>query len=294
MRLAQQHRVLKAAEVVQGVGDEPVARGLRARAGDVPAELVQPPDMAGETGADEGDHLLRHCVRFGVGRLRQEQVGLCRGAVLGVEVPAVAGGLVAVHQQAGLAPDHAVEMLHDEAAAARGPGLELLTRDDEAVVGEQVHRHAESRGPVLHLVPQPPFARLGHGDAVRAGVAQRVGHGGAQVGGGVGVVDAAIGDAPARRPQFGSEVAHRGKDQHQFLLVVVGVARLGRDLGHQHRVARRIGVAQGRDPRRQLVAEDQDQARLIRGHRRASARRWPWPTRRRPGCPRRDASPRRR
>jgi hypothetical protein len=85
-------------------------------------------------------------VSSGVNCIGPPKVDVIRGglAVVVVVVPLAALGLVAVHQEAGLAPHLAVEPLHPQFLAPLGPGLEFGMRTQEAVVGELVHGIGQS------------------------------------------------------------------------------------------------------------------------------------------------------
>jgi hypothetical protein len=96
------------------------------------------PKLSPKRASTRVQHLLD---RFVGGELhRPAEIHLVRGrlAVVVVVVPLAALGLVAVHQEAGLAPHLAVEPLHPQFLAPLGPGLELGVRTQEPVIGELV------------------------------------------------------------------------------------------------------------------------------------------------------------
>ena len=112
-------------------------------------------------------------------------------------------------------------------------------------------------GPALHVVEHAPFAGLGDHDAVGAQLRRRA-HELAAEGLGVGgVVERDVADPDAVGAQLGREVAHRGQDEGDLLLVVRDVGGLGHHLDHQHRVAPGVEVLQRGDLPVELVAQDE-------------------------------------
>ena len=126
-RVGAEHGVLGRAEVGQAVLDEVLEAGER-----LPPRRRRPPRGVV---ADEGDQavalppveVLAH-LRVDVVLARQPRLLEPEGAALGrglavvvVEVPLPAGRLVAVHEQPEAHPLPAVEVLHEQALAARSP-----------------------------------------------------------------------------------------------------------------------------------------------------------------------------
>ena len=121
--------------------------------------------MIGEPVPDQPQHVLRDVVGAETFGLRHEQVGLCGLAVVRIEIPFPALGRIAVHQQAGLAPHLAIEILHAQLLAPVGPAFELGPRAHKTVVVQNVYRQAEAAGPSFHVVPDTPFPGFRHHNA---------------------------------------------------------------------------------------------------------------------------------
>ena len=146
-RFARQHRILEVTELRQSLFHEGLERGLGVDAGHGEAEGREVAEMIAEPRLDQRQHFLRHRIGHERRRPRHEQICLRGLAVLRIEVPAAAGGRVAVHQQPG-APAHlAIEILHPELLASLGPPREVGGRAQEALVGEDLHRQREALGP---------------------------------------------------------------------------------------------------------------------------------------------------
>ena len=130
--------------------------------------------MVAETRLDQIEHLGHGLVGVEPQRTLAEEPGIGGGlAVVMVEVPLAAGGLVALHQQARLAAHLSVEILHPELLAPLGPGLELRPRGDETVVGQ----HADGEGQILQKLNEAPFPGRGDqniADPVFCGAAQEL------------------------------------------------------------------------------------------------------------------------
>ncbi len=167
-----------------------------------------------------------------------------------VEVPLPAGGLVAIHQQAGLAAHFAVEILHAKLLAPLRPGSEFIARADEPAIEAKLDIDAEAFAPTLLHLEHAPFRCFGGDHAMRYvarnGPRQFTG----QRAGVCRIVEPDIVDLPAKAAQFIGEGAHRGEDEGQLLLVVANVGRLVRDLGHQHDVMRAVAALKRGDGRR--------------------------------------------
>ncbi len=196
--------------------------------------------------------------RMGRGMKRSGSAGLRFSCV---EVPAAAGGVVAVHQEAGLAAHLAIEPFHPQFLAPLGPGGEFGAGGDEAVVGERL----DGQGAGAERLPEPPFAAFGGDDALRVEFGMAAHEFAADRARRVGIVEAAVGDAPAVGFERGGEFAHGGEEEGDLLDVVSDVVRLVGDLGHDDDVAGFFACAQGGEGRRELVAQDEDQARAHHG-----------------------------
>ena len=215
--------------------------------------------MVAEARPDQRQHLARDRIGRHPARPRHEQVGLGGLAVLGIEVPAPARRLVPVHQQPG-APAHvAIEILHAQLLAARGPGGERRGRTQEALVRQDVHRQPEARRPGLLHLPHPPFARFGDHHPLRPVPRDRRAELLRERPAIVRIVQGHIIDRPAEPPQLRREMAHGREQEGDLLPVMPHIARLVRQLRHEHAVARRIGPSEAGEGRRELVAEDEDQ-----------------------------------
>ena len=213
--------------------------------------------MVAEARLDEGQNLLGHRVRFEPGRHRTGQPLRRPLAVVMVEIPLTALGLVTVHQKAGLAPHLAVEILHPQGLAPLRPSLEVRVGTKEPVILQQVHLERM----VLQRLDQAPFAGFGRQHlrrAERVGPAQQLARDGTCI---LRIIEPRISHAPALPFQPGGELAHGGEKKRDLLGVVGDVVRFRRDLGHYHHVARLVGSLQRRDVGRNLVAQHQNEAR---------------------------------
>ena len=177
-------------------------------------------------------------------------------AVLGVKVPALTNGLVAIHQQPGLAPHLAIEELHRQSLAIVSPFGKLGDRADEAVVGQDFDRARKLVVPFVHRRPHPPFARLDHADATGCVALDRAGDLAGETPGIFRIVERHVIDGPAFTPQRRGEVAHGREDQDDLLLVVLDVSRLLPNLHHQDHGLLGRRLSQGRKSARKLIAED--------------------------------------
>ncbi len=263
----RQHGVLVGAEPgeddVDGVVEAAQGLGPGGRPGAVGRST---PAGVGEVGQDGPVHVVeRGAEDLGPG----PPVGGGSLAVLVVEVPLPAGGLVTVHQEAEAPALPAVEVLHLDGPVA-GPGGELLGVAEELVRADQLDVEALQQGPAV------PGGGL-HGPDLLGPV---LGHMVPEAGGqrrGPPVVD-----GEALVDQFGGEPAHGGDDE----VGPLDVPALGRQLGvalHQQDPGRgRVGVGQRPQPAVQLVPEHPH-----RLHARSS---YPVATVRRPR-PRRDPHP---
>ena len=176
-------------------------------------------------------------------------------AVLEVEVPLAAGRLRPIHEEAGASAHAAIERLHAQRAAVPGPGREVGAWAEETVIIADLHGYGGIGAPILHHRPDPPFAGLGHDDAVglmtRDGPHQLAGEGA----GIAGRIEADVIDGDAFRLQLGREVAHGGEQEGDLLLVMPDVGRLRPDLDHQDHVVLRVEVREAGDAAGELVAE---------------------------------------
>ena len=220
--LPVQHRVLVGAEAGQVVRDEGPQPRERAAARDRPPRRDPPP-------------------RAAVAR---------RGrAVLGIEVPAAAGGRVAVHQVAEPAALLAVEVLHPQAAAAlRRPGGEVLV-----VAEELVRAHRPHPEPLQHAHPVPGH-RLHRRDLVRSEGAPVVPQPGGEAG------SLAQIDREPLRPQLARELRHGVADQAEPLRMEALGAHLGPRVHHQDPGPGGIAALEAGDAPVELVAQHPDRA----------------------------------
>jgi hypothetical protein len=103
------------------------------------------PGWFGKARLDQADDLLRDGVGHKADGLGHESWSLLAEgvAVLGVEVPRAADGLLAVHQDARALAHLAVEKLQAQLLARGGVLAELVERDEEVAVGAHLQRHAE-------------------------------------------------------------------------------------------------------------------------------------------------------
>ena len=115
--LPDQHRILISAEIAQAIAQELRKGSFGLGAGGGKPERLKLAEMVRKAGRDQ----LQHVARGLIGREPQGGGHGLNGcgwlAVIGIEVPRPASGMIAVHQQAGLAPHEPVEMLHPQAFA---------------------------------------------------------------------------------------------------------------------------------------------------------------------------------
>ena len=106
--------------------------------------------VASKTLIDKRHDLL--CDRVGCkARMgRAEEIGLGRFAVLGVEIPAPAHRLVALHQKPRLAAHLAIEKLHRQVAPPLGPLAKLGVRGQKTRVRADLDRQRGLFGPAAH------------------------------------------------------------------------------------------------------------------------------------------------
>ena len=231
----------------------------RIRARHRPAEGREIAEMVGEALPHKRHDVARHGVRFealALGGRKACGQGL---AVFLVEIPLAALGLVALHQQPRLAAHLAIEELHAIGFSLVSPTGETAPRAEEAVVLADLQWETKLRGPFAHHLRHPPFAGLRGHEGVRlmrgdgagefAGEETRIG----------GVVKPHIMHADAFAFQFLGEMAHGREDQDDLLLVVRGIGRLLRDLGHEHDVLRGVEAIERAQFARELIAEHQTQ-----------------------------------
>ena len=251
------HRVLPASEVAQAVGHEVVERFQRLGTRQRPAEAVQAPGVVGVALAHLGQHLLCDLVRREAQRRRHQPRALAAEglAVVGVEVPLAAGGLVAVHQHAMALAHLAVEVLHAQLAPSLGVQGERLTAAQEVTVLAELDRHAGLRRSGGQGLAHAPLARLGQHDALGRPLAQR----GEQGVGQRALVVLQVGQRHAARAQRGRVVAHRAQEDGDALLSRPHVRGFLAGLAHPRQIAHRIEAVEGTGVFVQLVAEDDDQ-----------------------------------
>ena len=96
--LPPDHRILVVTETRQGVGDEMVERGLCLTWFGCKPEGVEIPEMRSKPGLHQFQHFIRHRIRFEPGRHRARQPLGRTLAILMIEVPLSALGLVPIHQ----------------------------------------------------------------------------------------------------------------------------------------------------------------------------------------------------
>ena len=255
----RQHAVLVVAEAGQGGLHEARQAGQGLLPGDGEPEVIKAAETVRKALRDQVQHLPGHGIEVMPKGLRQEEVASRRGPVLGVEVPAPAGGRLALHEEAGTPAHLAVEEFHAQGLAALRPGLEVRVGGQEPPVFQQGHRDPQGGGPAVGLQFQAPFPRLCEVDRRGAMAAHGPLQLAAQGSGIVPVVQPDEIDPPAGGRQSRGEVAHGRQDQDDLLPVVPDIGRLAHDLRHQHHGARRIASPQGGQGVAQLVSEDQDE-----------------------------------
>ncbi len=257
--LALHHRILPGAEIGQRRAHEMAERAPCFPGGDRQVECLDRSEMVGEALLDEIKHLARHSIRREAHRVRVDGALAWRLAVLLVEVPDAALGLIPVHQQAGLAAHLAVEMLHDEFVPALRPGLEIEDRAEEAVVLDDLHRQPEPMPPALDRLLHAPLAGLDDADPLGLVPADGPLDLAVEAAAVAALAKRDVIDRPAIPFEFGGEVPHRRQDQRDLRLVMSDVGRLLGDLHHQHHRILLRDITERGEIMVTLVAEDGDQ-----------------------------------
>ena len=217
-------------------------------------EAAQRPGAAGgpcavgwvaEAGVREiGEHLgieLVEAVARGSGP--PVRIGGGRLAILGVEVPAPSGGLVAVHEVAGRDTPLAVEVLHLQRAPSAHPRGELVV-----VAQELVGAHDREPQP-LDRAPHRPAVGLGHDDPVGRERPPVLVEAGPQA------VGATQVDLEPCGAQLAREATHRGDDEVRALAVPSDASEQRVALDEEHPMGRRVGVGERADLAVELVAQ---------------------------------------
>ena len=143
--LAHLHGVLIITIKRQASADEMVQRLQRIRPRHRPAEGREIAEMVGEALAHERHDFARDGVRFEALALGRRKAGGQGLAVLLVEIPLAALGLVALHQEARFAAHLPIEELHAIGFALIGPARETTARAEKPIILADVHRQAKLR-----------------------------------------------------------------------------------------------------------------------------------------------------
>ena len=85
-------------------------------------------------------------------------------AVIRIEIPLSALGLVIRHQQPGLAPHQPIEKLHPQLSLASGPGIKFGMACDKPRIGKHNHWHGEHPGPAVQHRLYAPLTGLCYPD----------------------------------------------------------------------------------------------------------------------------------
>ncbi len=213
----------------------------------------------------ERQHLARHGVGREPGRLRQQPgAGLSEGApVLGVEIPAASGRLVAVHQHAMALAHLAVEAFHQQPWPPARVGGELAHRAEEVPIHAEVERQSARCRDLAQRTQHAGVAGRGHDEGLRCETIDGRRQLAVERADVAWVVKArVVHRAPPRSGRVG-EVAHRGEEQRRARLARPDMGRFLHDLGHPHAVAGRVEIVEGRGVEIQLVAQHDDE---VPGH----------------------------
>ena len=164
-----------------------------------------------------------------------------------------------MHQQPGFPAHLAIEEFHPQAVAILRPFPKFGQRTHEAVVGQNFDVATKLVWPFLDCLLHAPLARLDHVDCARIVAFHSAGNLAGKTARIVRVGQFDIVDGPPRIAQFGCEVAHRGEDQHDLLLVMAHIGRLVPHLHHQDDGVVLRAPSQRGDGSGQLVAQDGDE-----------------------------------
>ena len=215
--------------------------------------------MIREAPLDERKHFARDRVGREAQQLRR-CVALGQAlAVLSVEIPAPALGLILAHQQAGFTPHLAVEILHAIAPPPSRPSGKTRPRGEETIVVADEEGNAAGLAPVLHLGEYAMFAGFGHFEPTSAVALQRLGELAVERPGMTACIQFDVVDLDPLFAESFSEAAHRGEHEDDLLLMVSDIGRLLRRLDHQHDVLLRIEIFERGERTRELVAEHEAQ-----------------------------------
>ena len=161
------HCILIIAKRRHAVCDEIVERLECVRTRHRPAKRLNRAIMCLEPLFDECDHILRDSIDrkpLALWRLMILWQGL---AVLGIEIPRAADGVIAFHQEARLLPHVTIEIFHPQLLAAFRPLRKLFERCDETLIVVNGERHRQCFTPILHHLQNAPLTRFRHDDALR-------------------------------------------------------------------------------------------------------------------------------
>ncbi len=283
-RVRERHGVLVAAEPGQRLVEEPgeLPAGVISRQGQLQEQVDGVAAHGGEAAGVDGGEQVGHVV-VEAGRFGDRHGVVPRPAVLGVEVPAPAGGLVAVHEDAVLAAQVAVERLLEPALLAGEERRHVVAAGVEVVGRLDAPRNLEGVGGLTEGPVEAPVVGLEPGD----GIGTQLVRGGhdvvAELAPVLAVVDPPVDHPVALLLQGGGEGPHGAQEGGGLLPVVPGDGELTLGLDHE------VGdvVIDRREPRVtevELVAEDQPEfaacGQLVerargrdRGHGQSSRRR---------------------
>ena len=215
--LAAHHRVLVGAKPRQTGGDEMLQHLLGLVLGHAPTERLAIPWqlIALSQGLELFDHSLRDRVGFKPQRGWPLKSFLGWLAVVLIEIPLTALGLIPIHQHVEALAPLPIEELHSELLFAAGPTAEFLCGPEELVVVNPL----ELTGPVAVLRQAinglaDRAIRWGHHQQPADGVLLQPGDERFSVGGGLELIH-----LPTRLLQFSSEVALGTPKQNLFLQV---------------------------------------------------------------------------
>jgi hypothetical protein len=158
-------------------------------------------------------------------------------AVLGVEVPRAADGLLAVHQNAHTLAHLAVEKLQAQLLARGGVLAELVERDQEVAVGAHLQRHAEFACGLQQALLHAVLAWLDDDEFLGLVGADGASEFGRETAAVVGVVQRVVVYGVALLAQPVAEVAHRAQENRNPRLVAPHMGRLFGDFRHPDGVA---------------------------------------------------------
>ena len=180
-----------------------------------------------------------------------------RLAVVGIEIPLSACGLITLHQHIVSLTHGTVEKLHAQLFAASGVRGKVAGRSVEVPVFAHFQRHLMGSRHGFDQLQHPPVAGLDHDQLRGTQALQSALQFGSQTARVGRVVQVGVVHCEAGGTQVGRKVAHRGQKQGDARLGGPDMGGLFRHLGHPHRILRRVEPVERAGLRVELITQHQ-------------------------------------